>query len=467
MSWMGCWQRSRRRANRPPFAIMKRNRTVSLGYPLPTVRYAAVMGVLGLAFFAWPGRNWAVLAAVNALLVTLLIVDYLLCVSLRGVDIERELADTMSVGDSVPLVWSVENHHRRAIRITVADALWPSLQATRRRFTIDIPASTRSRQRTELHPIRRGRFPLNDITVRIAGPLRLVAKQGTRSVPDTVRVMPAYPSRQQVQRRVRIQRVIESGARTARSNGGGTEFDQLRDYRPGDEFRRMDWASSVRLQRPIIKQFRAEQNQHVVVLLDNGRVMAGTVAGAARVEHAMDAALAVTQTAVALGDRVGMVAFDRSIRAIMASSNASNQVGRAAETMFLLEPELVESAYTVAFSAAAARFRRRSLFVVLTDFSEATVEQSLLPALPILTRKHLVVIAGVYDPQVAEWASGGRHSWPSEVFRQAAAVASFDQRGRAAARLVSAGAVVIDAAPGDLAIRLVDTYVELKGSGRW
>jgi uncharacterized protein (DUF58 family) len=135
--------------------------------------------------------------------------------------------------------------------------------------------------------------------------------------------------------------------------------------------------------------------------------------------------------------------------------------------MFILEPELVESAYIAAFSVAAQRFRRRSLYVVLTDLVEATVEQALLPALPILTRKHVVVVAAVQDPTVAAWAHVTEpHQWPSEAYRQAAAVAALDRRATAVARLGSAGAIVIDAAPGRLGVELVDKYLELKASAR-
>jgi uncharacterized protein (DUF58 family) len=154
------------------------------------------------------------------------------------------------------------------------------------------------------------------------------------------------------------------------------------------------------------------------------------------------------------------------VRSIVASASGTAQVRRAAEAMFMLEPELVESAYTDAFSAAAARFRRRSLYIVLTDLVEATVDQSLLPAMQILTRTHLVVVAGVQDPTVAAWAKGGDHRWPSEAFREAAAIGSFDQRARAVARLRGAGAVVVDAEPSRLGIELVDTYLALKASGR-
>jgi uncharacterized protein (DUF58 family) len=436
-------------------------------YPLPTPWFALLVALSGLAFFAWPGRSWLALAAAEGALLVVFAVDAVLCTSPQRIDVSRQHPEVITLGDAAPLTWAVDNHHRTAARVTVTDALWPSFAASRRSFSATVKPTARLRTHATLRPTRRGRFPLRDVTVRVRGPMRLAQRQATRPVPGTLRVMPAYPSRDEVQRRLRSPRVIETGQRSIRSAGGGTDFDQLRDYRPDDEFRRIDWASTIRLQRPIAKQFRAERNQNVVVLLDNGRVMAGTVAGVPRVEHAMDAALAITQAAARLGDRVGMVTFDRQVRSILPASDAKQQLGKAAEAMYLLEPALVESAYTAAFSATTARFRRRSLYVVLTDLAEATVEEALLPAIPIITRTHLVVVAAVSDPRVGAWSVGaGMHTAPSEAFRQAAAVASITQRARATARLRAAGVTVVDAEPGLLGIRLVDTYLELKAQGR-
>jgi uncharacterized protein (DUF58 family) len=435
-------------------------------YPIPTVWFAALAAVSGLLLFAWPGSNWWALWLVELLLLLVLVVDSVACVSPRRINVQREVAESVTVGEQATLTWLIDNRSPRASRVTVTDALWPSLQAERRRVGAHLRSGARLKSRTTLRPTRRGRFPLNDVTVRVEGPLRMISRQATRDLPGGLRVMPAYPSREEVQRRMRMPRVLEVGLRSIRTSGGGTEFDQLRDFRPDDEFRRIDWAATVRLQRPIVKQYRAERNQNIVLLLDNGRVMAGVVGGVPRVEHAMDAVLGVVQTATKLGDRVGLITFDRQVRSILVPTNGKSQLGRAAEAMYMLEPDYSESAYQVAFSAATARFRRRSMFIVLTDLVESAVEQALLPAMPIITRRHLVVVAAVQDPVVKEWASGAAHQWASEAYREAAAVNMLQQRARATARLRAAGAVVIDAAPGQLAIELVDAYLELKASGR-
>ena len=437
-----------------------------IAYPVPTPWFAALVAATGAGLFAWPGRSWWALVVVEAVVVGIALADAVACVSPSRIVVTREAPERITMGEPGDLTWQVENRATRATHVTVTDALWPSLRAERRRVSARLRSGSRLRAHTTVCPSRRGRFPLRDVTVRVEGPLRLVHRQATHAVPGDIRVMPAYPSRDQIRRRIRVPRVLETGLRSIRTSGGGTDFDQLRDYRPDDEFRRINWAATVRLGRPIVQQYRAERNQNVVLLLDNGRVMAGTVGGVPRVEHAMDAVLGVVQAATALDDRVGMLAFDRQVRSILVPTNSSAQLARAAEAMYLLEADYSESAYGIAFGAATARFRRRSLYIVLTDLVEAVVEQALLPALPIITRRHLVVVAAVQDPDIERWAKHGEPEWASDAFRSAAAVNSLNTRARAVARLRAAGAVVVDAPPGELAVRLVDTYFELKASGR-
>lgn len=448
-------RRDGRRARRP------------LALPVPSVWFAGLVALTGVALFFWTGRSWSTLLAVEGALFLLFVGDTVACASPSDIEVGREAPDAMRVGDQGEIAWVIENRSGRRASVVVTDALWPSLRASRRSVHVDLDAAARVRLRADLTPSRRGRFPLDDITVRVTGPLRMVSRQATRDVPAVVRVMPAYPSRDEVRRRARVPRVPDVGVRTIRIPGAGTEFDQLREYMPDDESRKIDWSSTIRLQRPIVKQYRTERNQNVVMLLDNGRLMAAAVGDLPRVEHAMDAVLGLSEACVHVGDRVGLVCFDRQVRAVVPPSSGRSQLGRMAEAMYLLQPDLAESAYTAAFGLAASRFRRRSLYVILTDLSESTVEQAIVPALTMLVRTHLVVVGAVQDPIVARWARGtAERRWPSDAFRSAAAVATLQRREIAAARLRSAGAIVVDAEPGRLAVDLVDTYLTLKATGR-
>jgi uncharacterized protein (DUF58 family) len=214
-----------------------------------------------------------------------------------------------------------------------------------------------------------------------------------------------------------------------------------------------------------VRTFRAERNQSVILLLDNGRVMAGRVDGVPRVEHAMDAVMMLTAVATRLGDRCGLVAFDRVVRAVVPPSHAHNQVGRVTEAMYELEPELAESDYRGAFTETLARFRRRALLVILTELVEQAVGEYLLPAMPLIVRSHVVVVASVQDPDVVRWA----HDVPTDAsgaYRKAAAVAALEERARTVARLRGLGATVVDEPPGKLAPALADAYLKVKATGR-
>lgn len=432
--------------------------------PIPTGWTALLIVAVTVPLAVVRPEQWAVVGIALVAILVLVVADFLVAPNPNGVEVTREFPASLTLGEQGELRWLVKNRTGRTLRTGVADALWPSFQASRRSSRFTVAADRQHRFGATIEPLRRGRFPFGSITVRTAGPLRLVHRQQTRTVTDTLAVLPAYPSRDLMRTRMRIP--LESGVRSVRTRGTGTDFDQLREYRPGDDIRRVDWAATARQQKAIVRDYRAERNQHVVAMLDNGRVMAGTVGGAPRVEHAMDAVLGLTQVASQLGDNIGLITFDNQVRGIVPASNSKAQFARVTEAMYLLDPQYDESAYGVAFTTAASRFRRRSLFVVFTDLVESVVVDSLLPALTSLTRTHLVMVAAVRDPDVASWASAAHHAETEDVFRSAAAIASLNARDRTIASLAALGIVVVDARPGELATEVVDKYLELKAKGR-
>lgn len=435
---------------------------------IPTRRLAVLGAVLAAAAVLLPWRGAPVLvvaALVTVGLAALGLADGWFGTSPRHLVVERSHPPVVVAGHEATLTWTLRSESRRSLRVHLADELAPSLRALTRRATVRIPAGDTVRVSTTIRPLRRGRFELDELTVRIEGRLGLGARQRDVPLRTVLRVHPPFPSKDEAEIRIRRGRILEVGLRSARGLGGGTDFEQLREYAPDDEFRRIDWTATARAGKPIVRTYRAERNQSVVVLLDNGRVMAGRVAGVPRVEHAMDAAMTLTTVATRLGDRCGLVAFDRMVRAEVPPARHTDQVGRVTEALFALEPELSESDYTGAFARTVARYRRRAMLVLLTDLEEQAVANAVLPALPLVTRTHLVVVAAVRDPQVEAWATGEVHD-DETAYRRVAALRALADRERTAARLRGLGATVVDAAPGRLGAELADAYLEVKSAGR-
>lgn len=430
--------------------------------PIPTRRLAIVALVVGV--LCVPIGSWLALLAANVVLVGIALVDVVLTPAPASIGIARTLAPVVALHQRTTLTWTLTNPHPRAWWVRFDDELAPSLKAAARGARVQVPAHAGLDVRTRLQPARRGRFLISEVVVRVDGPLGLTSRQQRRRVPGVLRVHPLFKSRDEAELRIVRARALEVGLRSARGRGGGTDFDQLREYVPDDEFRRIDWAATARTGRAIVRDYRAERNQVVISLLDNGRVMAGRVDDVPRVEHAMDAVMMLTTVATRLGDRAGLVAFDRAVRAVVTPGPGRLQLGRVIEAMYDLEPQLAESDYRSAFAETLGRFRRRSMLVVFTDLVEQAVGETLLPALPLITRQHLVVVAAVTDPDVVRWATGAARDG-HEAYRKAAAVATLEARRRATARLRAGGATVIDAPPHRLAGLLADAYLEVKATG--
>lgn len=443
--------------------------------PFPTWRGAAVTAGASVVVLVLPVRPVWALVLVNACLLAVVVLDGLRAPRPADLAVQRRLPGVVALGDEAELRWEVGNPTGRDLQVHIADELAPSLHATRRRASVEVPARGRVEASARLRPRRRGRFVPTTLTVRVEGPWGLAARQEGRQLPQELRVHPPFHSRREAELRLRRARLLEVGARSARGRGGGTEFDRLREYGVDDEFRHIDWAATARSGKPIVRQYRAERNQTVLLLLDVGRVMAGRLAwpedvtmrtaDAPRLDHAMDAAMALTTVATRMGDRVGMVAFGSRVHATVPPARSRDQLTAVTSAMYRLEPELVESDYRGAFLHTLSRFRRRGLLVLLTELSRGAVREALLPALPVIASTHVLLVGSVRDPEVLRWANGPAGD-VRDAYRAAAAVRELDQRRATARRLAATGAVVIDERPGDLAPRLVDAYLEIKARGR-
>lgn len=433
--------------------------------PVPTRRLAVLAALLSAVVLVLPvGLPWS-LVAVDGALALLALLDWALAVRPERIPVERELPAVLALGGGGEVVWRLRNPTERRVVVRLADELAPSLRPDDRRAVLALPPRGGASARTALHPVRRGRFEPGEIVLRVEGPLGLAARQATVTQPAVLRVHPRYRSREEAELRINRARLLEVGLRSAQGRGGGTEFDGLREYAVDDESRRIDWPATARAGRAIVRTYRAERNQTVLCLLDCGRTMAARVADVPRVEHAMDAVMMLTHVASRLGDRAGLVAFDSDVRAVVPPGHGPAQLGRVTEAMYDLEPQLAESDYRRAFTTALARSRRRALLVLYTELAEQALTETLLPALPLLLRDHLVVVASVTDPDVAVWGVAPAAD-PDAAYRRAAAVAALEERRRVVARLRGLGATVVDAPPGELAPRLADAYLKVKATGR-
>lgn len=401
----------------------------------------------------------------NGLLLALFAFDVWRAPHPKRLGIERSAPSVVTLGQEAPVAMRLSNPLGRPLAIVLRDATPPSGAREPRLHRERIPRRTVGTLEARIAPGRRGSLQVGPVTVRAAGPLGLGGRQATLPLVDRVKVYPALPGRAEVELRVERARLLQSGQRSSRFRGGGTEFDSLREYHADDEFRRINWSATARSNKPITNLYREERNQQIVLLLDASRAMAGTVAGVSRFEHALDAAMALAEIATRVGDHVGVLAFAARVDAMLAPRGGRGQPRRILETMFDREPSLDAPDYRGAFGTLLARYRRRSLLVLFTELTEESAMESLFAALPVLLPRHLLVVGAVVDPEIVGLRGAAPTSF-EEAYLAAAAAEALSARDRASSRLRAMGVMVDDREPGRLAGAMADRYLQIKSAGR-
>jgi uncharacterized protein (DUF58 family) len=309
--------------------------------------------------------------------------------------------------------------------------------------------------------LRRGRQSLPAPALRVEGPLGLGCWHHRGDEPPELVVYPDVVEAFRLAIAVRQGTLRESGRRLRGPLGLGTDFESIRDYLPDDDIRQVNWKATARLDRPMSNQFRVEQDRDVVCVVDTGRLMAAPLGTLTRLDAALDATVAVAAVADEVGDRCGVIAFDRELRRRLdPRRHGSRSVVRA---VFDLEPRSVDSDYAVAFQAVGGA--KRSFVILFTDLLEEVAARPLLDAMPLLTGRHAVVVASASDPDLEELLERDPSS-AADVFETAAAREVLDARARVAAAMRHAGAEVLEAAAADLPAACVAAYLRAKARAR-
>lgn len=398
----------------------------------PGLAAAVVWGLVGLAALA----------------------DAALSVS-RGKSVEVAAGDEVFVGEETLL------------RLTVSPAPaglsarldWPEGLAGPEEFAFT-PAGTGAVAEVPIAAKRRGHWRLERLWLRWPSRLGLFEFIPEVGIDASLRVVPNI-------------RLVQSGEITAqvtsslygtkenRAIGEGTEFHQLRDFVPGMDVKTIDWKRSAHRHALVAKELQAERNHRVIVALDNGYLMREEIAGLARIDHAINAALATAWAAAVGGDLVGFYSYDVRPRIFAAPEPGRLAFARLRARTADMDYVSRSTNHTLAMTELGARSPKRSLIIVFTEFVDTVSAELMLENIAVLARRHLVIFVTLRDPDMAARVSCAPDDMDG-VAELVAAGQTIAERNLVLARLARMGVTVVDAEPGKVTAKLVSTYLDIK-----
>jgi uncharacterized protein (DUF58 family) len=251
------------------------------------------------------------------------------------------------------------------------------------------------------------------------------------------------------------------GQRTAPRLGKGREFDRLREYTMNDDFRDIAWKASARHRKLIVREYRLDRSQDVLVCVDRGHRMAALTTRIRRVDHAVNAAVLVAYICNRMEDRVGMLSFGAQVDSGIPQGRGASHLSRITAFSSSIRSEYIHTDYLALGAHVRRRLRRRALVLIVTTLPEAGEQQSLVRAVGMMVPTHLPLVVVLSDPALRASAES-QPATHGELCRTLVARDVWTDRQRMMNELRRRGAWVIDTGPEDAGVESVNTYLEIK-----
>ncbi len=406
-----------------------------------------------------------VVVGLDAALILLVIADGYFAPGARRLDVQRDAPGSFSVGRPTTGAYVWANRRSRAARLRIRETRPALLGGVQPPRDLVVPPEASARDEIEVLPRRRGRDAAGSLVVRSRGALGLGQRQWRLDLPWSVIVYPGLPASRLKASIAAAVRRPEAGLRGARRLGEGRQFESLREWVPGDDPRHIDWKASARRRTLIARQFEEERRQQVLLVLDAGRLLTADIAGEARMEHVVRAALWVAFAATYHDDNVGVMVFSDRVHHYVMPQRGRRGLRRVLDVLAVVEPVLVEPDYPNAFRYLAIRNRKRALTIVFTDVIDRLASEALVSHVASLRPRHLPLVVTLRNPELDGTASTRPQTVP-QAYRKAAAEELLAARAEALAEMRRAGALVLDVQPSHASPAVVEQYLQLKRRGR-
>ena len=436
---------------------------------LPTRSFLWIAAALALIALAGLRVTWGLdlMLLADALLLALTLADVLLAPTVgrvSDVSVERDAPPAFSLGHESRVTYRWHNQARRRARLRVRELRPEILGGLEAARAVRVPARGDQSDVVQVVPVRRGHETAGAFTIDSIGPMGLGRVRTSLALPWDVRV---YPVLTTLRRRAAVAQALrrrEQGRRPFRRLGEGRLFESLRDFVPGDDPRHVDWKASARRRKMIVRQFEAERRQQVLLVLDAGRLLTTEVAGAARMDAVVQAALELAYAAAQQDDNVGIMVFADGVKHFVAPQRGRRGLKQVLDVLADVTPTLVEPDYPGAFRYLAARNRKRALTVVFTDVIDRLASEALVANVASLRPRHLPLAVTLRNPEL-DAVAVQRPQAATDAWRKAAAEELLRAREEALSHMRRAGVMVLDVAPERAAESVVDRYLELKRRG--
>lgn len=394
--------------------------------------------------------------------ISILIIDVLLLYRTdAGVFARRNLPERLSNGDENPISIHIENLYSFPIAVGVIDEIPFQFQKRDIWFKSFLLSGQKKLIDYKLRPLKRGEYEFGDLNVFVSSPLKLIQR---RFVFEESRTLPVYPSFLQMRKYELMaisNRLTEVGVKKIRRIGNSMEFEQVKNYVQGDDYRSINWKATARRGDLMVNSFTDEKSQQVYCVIDKSRSMKMPFEGLSLLDYAINASLVLSNVALLKDDKAGLITVSEKIGAVLPADRRAVQMNKILEVLYREKTRYLETNMEALYLTIRNTLKHRSLVVFFTNYESMSSLERQLPFLRKIARLHLLLVVFFENTELKKLSGEPAKDLEQVYIKTIAEKFAFEKK-KIVLELAKHGIQSILTAPQNVTINTINRYLEIK-----
>ena len=379
----------------------------------------------------------------------------------KGIEAVRYLPDRFSNGDENKVALSIKNKYPYKIKCSIIDELPFQFQERKWKKRIEVEANKFETITYTLLPLERGEYEFGNINVYVKSPLNLIVRRYTIPQSAIVKVYPSYIQMRRYHLLAVANKLQQSGMLRMRKIGHSMEFEQIKEYVQGDDYRTINWKATARKGSLMINNFTDERSQQIYCIINKGRLMKMPFDGMTLLDYAINASLVLSNVALSKQDKAGIITFAENLDTFLLADKKPAQLNTILELLYKQETRFLEQDFEKLFSVVRNKITQRSLLILFTNFESVESLQREMPSLKKMAKYHLLMVVFFENTELKSLVEK-KAGTIEDIYIQTIAKKFQHEKRLMVKELQQNGIIALLSSPQNLTVKALNKYLELK-----
>ncbi len=425
--------------------------------------YIAILSACFMVSFWFP-VIYPIAWLLTMLLGALFFFDAYLLYNGKGMTAQRSLPQKLSNSDLNPIKVTFETGYAFKTFVTVIDELPIQFQKRDFEFKTKLIKGEKREFDYSVRPVDRGEYLFGNLNIYASSPLKIAKR---RFVFQKDQMVPVYPSIIQMQQYDFLaisNRLSEIGLKKIRRIGHTQEFEQIKEYVQGDDFRTINWKATAKQQQLMVNQYQDERSQPIYSIVDTGRVMKMPFNELKLLDYAINATLAFSNVALKRNDKTGLLTFSKNIETFVPAIQKLTHLNTILEKLYNITTEFTDSDFGLLYAHIKRKVTHRSLLLLYTNFEHLSALKRQLPFLVAIAKQHVLVVIFFENTELEGLVASDAENLQTIYHKTIGEKFSLEKK-LMQKELQKHGIQTILTKPEELTVNTINKYLEIKARG--